>query len=290
MTGDQLRHQRRDGPRARPFPATQKNREPCCASSATTAAPPTTPPASELRRAHHRPVGIDPPSICPADLLQAAARKAWDRALALGEKHGYRNAQVDGHRPTGTIGLVMDCDTTGIEPDFALVKFKKLAGGGYFKIINQSVARRCASSATARRRSTTSSPTAAARHLVGAPAHQPRVLRPRASPRRSSPRREAELPRRLRHRFAFNKYTLGDEFCKKHLGSPTRQLNDAELRPARALGFTHRRSARPTTPSAARMTIEGAPHLKDEHLPVFDCANKCGRTASASSRPRATSA
>ncbi len=64
---------------------------------------------------------------------------AWADALALGEAHGYRNAQVSVVAPTGTIGLVMDCDTTGIEPDFALVKFKKLAGGGYFKIINRAV-------------------------------------------------------------------------------------------------------------------------------------------------------
>ena len=68
-----------------------------------------------------------------------AACKAWDDAVEMGEKYGYRNAQATVIAPTGTIGLVMDCDTTGVEPDFALVKFKKLSGGGYFKIINQSV-------------------------------------------------------------------------------------------------------------------------------------------------------
>ena len=81
-----------------------------------------------------KPMGINP-EYCPPDLLDAA-KKASDNALTLGEKHGYRNAQVTVIAPTGTIGLVMDCDTTGVEPDFALVKFKKLAGGGYFKIIN----------------------------------------------------------------------------------------------------------------------------------------------------------
>ena len=84
------------------------------------------------------PVALDAAN-CPDAPLVAAAKRAWDRALALGEQHGFRNAQVSVIAPTGTIGLVMDCDTTGIEPDFALVKFKKLAGGGYFKIINQTV-------------------------------------------------------------------------------------------------------------------------------------------------------
>ncbi len=84
------------------------------------------------------PVPLDQAN-CPDPTLVEAARLAWDTALALGEAHGYRNAQATVIAPTGTIGLVMDCDTTGIEPDFALVKFKKLAGGGYFKIINRIV-------------------------------------------------------------------------------------------------------------------------------------------------------
>src|SRR3954471_15672624 len=84
------------------------------------------------------PVPLDH-KACPDPRMVEHARRAWDRALSLGEQHGYRNAQVSVIAPTGTIGLVMDCDTTGIEPDFALVKFKKLAGGGYFKIINRAV-------------------------------------------------------------------------------------------------------------------------------------------------------
>src|SRR5256714_6893565 len=102
-----------------------------------------------LRRAAHGERGgyeaCAPPPVpldaanCPDLALAVAARAAWDAALALGEKHGFRNAQTTVIAPTGTIGLVMDCDTTGIEPDFALVKFKKLAGGGYFKIINRLV-------------------------------------------------------------------------------------------------------------------------------------------------------
>src|SRR5262249_41952727 len=84
------------------------------------------------------PVPLDH-AACPDARLVEAAQRAWDRAIELGQQHGYRNAQATVIAPTGTIGLVMDCDTTGIEPDFALVKFKKLAGGGYFKIINQAV-------------------------------------------------------------------------------------------------------------------------------------------------------
>ena len=98
----------------------------------------------------------------PDKRLVDAREAAWDRALALGEKHGFRNAQATVVAPTGTIGLVMDCDTTGIEPDFALVKFKKLAGGGYFKIINQSVPEALRGSATRRTRSPRSKPTPSA--------------------------------------------------------------------------------------------------------------------------------
>ncbi len=108
----------------------------------------------------HHVVGIDQ-ALCPPDMLEAA-RTAWDLALELGEAHGYRNAQSTVLAPTGTIGLQMDCDTTGVEPDFALVKFKKLAGGGYFKIVNQSVAPALDRSATPSTRSRTSSATSSA--------------------------------------------------------------------------------------------------------------------------------
>jgi len=93
--------------------------------------------ADEYEGLEVRPQGLKA-KYCP-DYMLTAATKAWDEAVQLGEKYGFRNAQATVIAPTGTIGLVMDCDTTGVEPDFALVKFKKLSGGGYFKIINQSV-------------------------------------------------------------------------------------------------------------------------------------------------------
>jgi ribonucleoside-diphosphate reductase alpha chain len=93
--------------------------------------------ADEYEGLEIKPQGLKA-EYCP-DYLLTAATRAWDEAVQLGEKYGYRNAQATVIAPTGTIGLVMDCDTTGVEPDFALVKFKKLSGGGYFKIINQSV-------------------------------------------------------------------------------------------------------------------------------------------------------
>src|SRR5207248_392770 len=99
--------------------------------------------AAHGERAGYEELAIPPVPLdhanCPDPALVKTARLAWDSALALGEAHGFRNAQATVIAPTGTIGLVMDCDTTGIEPDFALVKFKKLAGGGYFKIINRIV-------------------------------------------------------------------------------------------------------------------------------------------------------
>ena len=120
-----------------PFPGYEPNAQTCCASSATTAARPTATRTATRSWPPRRCRSMPPPA--PTTALIEAAKRAWDQAIALGQEHGYRNAQATVIAPTGTIGLVMDCDTTGIEPDFALVKFKKLAGGGYFKIINQAV-------------------------------------------------------------------------------------------------------------------------------------------------------
>ena len=139
MTGVVLRHLGRDGGRARPLPRLQEEPR-------AHAARDPQPSPRRLRRKHAATrsvataAGAARPRRLPADRRSSThAKAAWDKALALGEKHGYRNAQATVIAPTGTIGLVMDCDTTGIEPDFALVKFKKLAGGGYFKIINRAV-------------------------------------------------------------------------------------------------------------------------------------------------------
>ena len=223
------------------------------------------------------PVGIDA-RACPPELL-AAARGESDRMLELGEAHGYRNAQVTVIAPTGTIGLVMDCDTTGIEPDFALVKFKKLAGGGYFKIINQSVppalarlgyapwqvddiVRYCRGAGT----------------LAGCPHVNPASLKAKGFTDEVLARIEASLPGAFELPFVFNKWTIGEDFLKDGLGIPASVLNDPAFDLLTYLGFTRQEVTEASTYVCGTMTVEGAPHLRPEHYPVFDCANKCGKT------------
>jgi ribonucleoside-diphosphate reductase alpha chain len=232
--------------------------------------------AENYEALHITPVGIDA-DVAPSHLLQAA-REDWDVALALGEKHGYRNAQTTVIAPTGTIGLVMDCDTTGIEPDFALVKFKKLAGGGYFKIINQSVPvalrqlgytpeqiediiRYCRGAGS----------------LVGSPTITHEELAAKGVPADVIASIDASLAQAFEIGFAINRYSLGDDFCRKVLGMSEADLADPIFNYLGALGFSAEEIAAANDYVCGTMTVEGAPHLKDEHLAVFDCANKCGR-------------
>ncbi|HXG08771.1 MAG TPA: vitamin B12-dependent ribonucleotide reductase [Gemmataceae bacterium] len=223
------------------------------------------------------PVGIDE-RFCP-DYLLRAARAECDRMLELGEKHGYRNAQVTVIAPTGTIGLVMDCDTTGIEPDFALVKFKKLAGGGYFKIINSSLP-----PALARLGYTPAQINDIIRYclgtgtLQGCPHINPASLKARGFTDEVLQRIEAQLPSAFELPFAFNRWTVGDDFCRNRLGISKEELEKPGFDLLRALGFTREQIAEASAYVCGTMTIEGAPHLKAEHYPVFDCANKCGKT------------
>ncbi|QEL17061.1 vitamin B12-dependent ribonucleotide reductase [Limnoglobus roseus] len=223
------------------------------------------------------PVGIDA-RVCPAELL-AAARSESDRALELGEKHGYRNAQVTVIAPTGTIGLVMDCDTTGIEPDFALVKFKKLAGGGYFKIINQSVPPALAKLGYA--------PwqiddivrySRGAATLQGCPHVNAVSLKAKGFTPEVLTRIEGTLAGAFELPFVFNKWTIGEDFLANTLKIPAETLNATTFDLLTYLGFTREQINDASTFVCGTMTIEGAPHLKAEHLPVFDCANKCGKT------------
>jgi ribonucleoside-diphosphate reductase alpha chain len=223
------------------------------------------------------PVALDAAN-CPDQTLVTLAKSAWDEALALGEAHGYRNAQTTVIAPTGTIGLVMDCDTTGIEPDFALVKFKKLAGGGYFKIINQSVP--------------------AALEKLGYPSHQvaeivayavghgsiaqaPAINHTSLIGHGFGPREiekvEAALPSAFDIRFVFNQWTLGEDFCKGTLGIPAEKLNDPSFDLLKHLGFTKTQVEACNDHVCGTMTLEGAPFLKAQHYSVFDCANACGK-------------
>lgn len=216
------------------------------------------------------------PEFCPKDMLEAARSDA-DRAVTMGEKYGYRNAQVTVIAPTGTIGLVMDCDTTGIEPDFALVKFKKLAGGGYFKIINSSVPPALEKLGyTKNQIEDIIRYTRGAGTLKGCPAINPEVLKSKGFTDDVLAKLEAALPQSFDISFAFNKFTLGEEFCLKTLKIPETELNDWTFNMLKFLGFTTDQINAANSYVCGTMTVEGAPHLKDEHLPVFDCANKCG--------------
>ena len=223
------------------------------------------------------PVALDHASCPVADLIPHAVA-AWDKALALGEKHGYRNAQVSVVAPTGTIGLVMDCDTTGIEPDFALVKFKKLAGGGYFKIINRAVpsALRALGYSEAHIAEIEA-------YAVGhgsmkqAPAINEATLAARGFTAEALAKIEKALPAAFDIKFVFNRWTLGDDFLLGDLKVPAEKLNDAAFEVLPFLGFTKGEIEAANVHICGAMTLEGAPHLKAEHLPVFDCANPCGK-------------
>ena len=222
-----------------------------------------------------QPIAIDQ-QICPRPLLEAA-HAAWDKALSWGQQYGYRNAQVTVIAPTGTIGLVMDCDTTGVEPDYALVKFKKLAGGGYFKIVNQSVPRAlqhlgyneqqiadvisyCVGHGT----------------LHGCPALTHEQLRAKGFGADQLAALEKQLPALSELKYAFTQWVLGKEFCLR-LGFSEEQLNDPGFNMLTALGFTPKMINAASEYVCGTMTIEGAPHLQQEHYPIFDCASRCGQ-------------
>ncbi len=222
------------------------------------------------------PTGIN--SDHTPDYLAETARRESDRMVELGERHGFRNAQVTCIAPTGTIALVMDCDTTGIEPDFSLVKFKKLAGGGYFKIINASIppalgklgynqrqiediVRYCRGTGT----------------LQGCPHINRESLKAAGFTDEVIKRVEAQLPGAFELSFVFNRWTIGDDFVKDELQISDYKLNDPNFDLLEALGFTKDQIAEANEYVCGTMTIEGAPHLREEHYPVFDCANKCGK-------------
>ncbi|MGB1236223.1 MAG: vitamin B12-dependent ribonucleotide reductase, partial [Planktomarina sp.] len=215
---------------------------------------------------------------CPDKSLLDIANTAWARAITLGTKYGYRNAQVSVIAPTGTIGLVMDCDTTGIEPDFALVKFKKLAGGGYFKIINQSVPGALTAMGYKPAAIEEIVSYAVGHGTIGnAPGINHTSLVGHGFGQGEIDKIEAALPSAFDIRFVFNQWTLGADFCVNVLGIPDAQLNDPTFDLLTHLGFTKADIEDANDHVCGTMTLEGAPHLKDEHLSVFDCANPCGK-------------
>jgi ribonucleoside-diphosphate reductase alpha chain len=222
-----------------------------------------------------KPSGIDE-AVCP-DYLTVASRLAWDKALALGEEHGYRNAQATVIAPTGTIGLVMDCDTTGIEPDFAIVKYKKLAGGGYFKIVNQSVHKALSALGyTDEQIDDIEKYCKGHGSLVGCPHINRASLKSLNFTDEAIEAIERQLDSTFDIRFVFNKYTLGEELCGQ-LGFDAAQLDDPGFDMLQSLGFSLKQIDEVNDYICGTMMIEGAPHIKDEHLAIFDCANKCGK-------------
>ena len=223
------------------------------------------------------PVAIDHDAL-PDPAMGEAAVRAWDRAVELGERCGYRNAQATVIAPTGTIGLVMDCDTTGIEPDFALVKFKKLAGGGYFKIINRTVpvALRTLGYGPPQIEEIVSY--AVGRGTLGdAPGVNHDALAAKGFTDEILETVESALAGAFDIKFVFNKWTLGERFCSGTLGLDAGRLGNPSFDMLAALGFSRDDIDAANTYCCGAMTLEGAPHLRDEHLPVFDCANPCGR-------------
>ena len=222
-----------------------------------------------------KPIGIKA-KYCP-DYLLKSATKAWDDAVQMGEKYGYRNAQTTVIAPTGTIGLVMDCDTTGVEPDFALVKFKKLSGGGYFKIINGAVPNALKTLGySAKEIEAIEKYAVGAASFEGAPFINPTSLSEKGFTGEEIAKLNAAAKSAFEIGFVFNKFTLG-EACLQRLGFTEAQYSDWNFNLLEALGFTDEQIDAANDYVCGTMTVEGAPFLKDEHLSIFDCANKCGK-------------
>jgi ribonucleoside-diphosphate reductase alpha chain len=292
LTGESYVQSARMADILRPFPGYRKNREHMLRVMRNHRRAAYNAPPHEYEKLHVIPVGIDA-KHCPEELL-AAAMKAWDTALDLGEKYGYRNAQTTVIAPTGTIGLLMDCDTTGVEPDFALVKFKKLAGGGYMKIANQSI-----KPALLALGYTDGQVREIMEYILGsltlkdAPHINHETLKEKGFTDEEIKKIEQNLPQVFDLSFAFNKWTLGEEAMKRLGFTPEQytatpeaasgqggsaQAGDFNFNLLHALGFTKSEIAEANEIICGRMTIEGAPYIREEHLPVFDCANKCGKT------------
>jgi ribonucleoside-diphosphate reductase alpha chain len=222
-----------------------------------------------------KPMGIHA-KYCPDYLLKAATR-AWDEAVQMGEQWGYRNAQATVIAPTGTIGLVMDCDTTGVEPDFALVKFKKLSGGGYFKIINQSIPAALKNLGYTPEQSDAIVKYAKGHGtFAGAPFINHQSLSEKGFLGEELKKLDTAVESAFEIGFVFNVYTLGEE-CLQRLGFTSAEYFAPDFNLLESLGFSDEEIEEANDYVCGTMMIEGAPYLKPEHLPVFDCANKCGK-------------
>jgi ribonucleoside-diphosphate reductase alpha chain len=251
-----------------PFPGWRKNAQ----------------PMAEVMRMHRAAVDRIAPD-CPPSLLEAA-REDWDEAVRFGDAYGYRNAQASVIAPTGTIGLLMDCDTTGIEPDFALVKFKKLAGGGYFKIVNQSVTRALRGLGYMERQiADIDQYVRGTMTLNGGPGVNRSALREKGLTEEELDRIEAALPGAFTLEGAVTPWVVG-EAALARLGISRERSTQPGFSLLRELGFTKGELEHASDVICGRMTVEGAPHLLEEHLAIFDCANRCGREGKRYIEPR----
>ncbi len=215
---------------------------------------------------------------CPQKDVVVAARQTWDEVISLGQAHGFRNAQVSVIAPTGTIGLVMDCDTTGIEPDFALVKFKKLAGGGYFKIINRAVPEALRNLGYSEEAISAIIFYAVGRGtLADSPHINHGTLEAKGFTAEKIAAVESSLGSAFDIKFVFNKWKLGEDFCSGVLGLTPAQMDAPNFDLLSAIGFSKSEIEAANEYVCGTMTLEGAPGLKPEHLPIFDCASPCGK-------------
>ncbi|HRH23715.1 MAG TPA: vitamin B12-dependent ribonucleotide reductase [Candidatus Magasanikbacteria bacterium] len=257
------------------FPKFELNREPMLRVMRNHRRAAFDAPDNEYEKLVVKPVGINP-QYAPAYLL-AAARESWNEAVDMGEKYGYRNAQTTLLAPTGTIGLLMDCATTGVEPDFALVKFKKLAGGGYFRIVNDAVPM-----ALQQLGYTPSQMQAILNYMRGtaditnAPHINATTLKEKGFIDADIKAINKALEGAFDIKFACNVWTLGEEAMKR-VGFSEAQYNDPKFNMLAALGFTDKEIEEANDYTCGTMTIEGAPGLQKEHYPVFDTANRNGK-------------
>lgn len=223
------------------------------------------------------PVPLDEAN-CPDKKLTLLAREAWDRALSNGKKSGFRNAQTTVIAPTGTIGLVMDCDTNGIEPDFALVKFKSLAGGGYFKIINKSVTKALSALGYTDRQIEDIIRYAVGHASIDAAPHiDTGTLQELGFGAKELAQIKQQIRGAFDIRFVINPVTVGEDFCRDILGVNTNKLSDPGFDLLKHLGFSEQQVNEANEYVCGAMSLEGAPHIREEHLPVFDCAVTCGK-------------
>ncbi|MFM8316071.1 MAG: hypothetical protein ACKOA8_17470, partial [Deltaproteobacteria bacterium] len=216
-------------------------------------------------------------NLVPQELLEAS-RSVWNEALTLGTEFGFRNAQVSVIAPTGTIGLIMDCDTTGIEPDFSLVKFKKLAGGGYFRIINQSVPRALKNLGYSPEEvETIVNYCVGHGTLSGAPFINEQSLTKKGFKPEQLKKIETAISNGFDIQYVVTPFIVGEDFCQTTLGVSQNELCDPGFSLLKKLGFKEEEIEAANRFAFGSMTIEGAPHLKPEDYPIFDCANKCGK-------------